>query len=76
MRQFYLEYNDDLKLQPLVGEISWSKHLAILAKVKDALAREFYIKMTRQYGWSKSVLIHQVEGKSLMVRVENTRTIV
>ena len=64
MRQFYLEYKGDSRLQPLVGEISWSKHLVILSKVKDPLAREFYIKMTQQYGWSKSVLIHQVEGKA------------
>jgi len=27
MRQFYLEYRDNEKLQPLVGEISWSKNL-------------------------------------------------
>jgi len=62
MRQFYLEYKENEKLQPLVGEISWSKHLVIIAKCKDDLEREFYIKMTKKYGWSKSVLIHQVEG--------------
>ena len=29
MRQFYLEYSQNKKLQPLVGEISWTKHLVI-----------------------------------------------
>ena len=29
MRQFYLMYHDDAKLQPLVGEISWAKHLGV-----------------------------------------------
>ena len=62
MRQFYLEYSNDERLQPLVGEISWSKHLVIMAKIKDHLAREFYIKMTKQYGWSKTILIHHIEG--------------
>ena len=28
------------------------------------MEREFYIRMTRKMGWSKNVLIHQVENKS------------
>ena len=35
-----------------------------MGKCKDDLEREFYMKMTKKYGWSKSVLIHQVEGKA------------
>lgn len=34
MVQFYTDYQSDINLQPLVGEISWSKHLAILSKCK------------------------------------------
>ena len=34
MVQFYTEYRTDENLQPLVGEISWSKHLIILATTK------------------------------------------
>jgi len=34
MRQFYLEYHDEPKLQPLVGEISWTKNLVIMARLK------------------------------------------
>lgn len=64
MRQFYSEYQGKEKLQPLVGEISWSKHIVIIGKCKEDQEREFYIKMTRKYGWSKSVLTHQVDGKS------------
>ena len=64
MRQFYLEYCEKEKLQPLVGEISWSKNLIILARCKDPLEREFYIRMARKFGWSKNVLIHQIENQS------------
>ncbi|MEN6375365.1 MAG: PDDEXK nuclease domain-containing protein [Smithella sp.] len=64
MRQFYMEYRSHEKLQPLVGEISWSKHLAIMGKCKDSLEREFYIRMTRKFGWTKKVLIHQIENKA------------
>jgi predicted nuclease of restriction endonuclease-like (RecB) superfamily len=31
MRQFYVEYNSHERLQPLVGEITWTHNLAILA---------------------------------------------
>lgn len=40
MRQFYLEYHDNEKLQPLVGEISWSKNLIVTARSKDPLECE------------------------------------
>ncbi len=64
MRQFYMEYYEKTKLQPLVGEISWTKHLIIMAQCKDDLEREFYIRMTRKFGWTKNVLIHQIGGKT------------
>jgi len=64
MRQFFLVYKDNSKLQPLVGEISWSKHIVIISKCKDDLEKEFYIKMTKKYGWTKNVLIHQIDNRS------------
>ncbi|MDQ3815228.1 MAG: PDDEXK nuclease domain-containing protein [Armatimonadota bacterium] len=62
MRNFYLQYRDNQKLQPLVAEISWSHNLAILEKCSDDLEREFYIRMARKFGWSKNTLIHQIES--------------
>ena len=35
-----------------------------MARCKDPLEREFYIRMTRKFGWSKNVLIHQIENQS------------
>jgi len=35
-----------------------------MARCKDPLKREFYIRMTRKFGWSKNVLIHQIEKQS------------
>ncbi len=64
MRNFNKHYKGNEKLQPLVAEIGWSHNLVVLEKCKDDLEREFYIKMTKKYGWTKNVLIHQVEGKS------------
>ncbi len=64
MRQFYQEYHAHQKLQPLVGEIAWAHNLVIMSKCKDPLQREFYIRMTRKFGWSKNVLVHQIENQS------------
>ena len=64
MAKFYAEYHDVENLYPLVREISWAKHLVIMNKCKDNLEREFYIRSTRKFGWTKNVLIHQVENKS------------
>ena len=35
-----------------------------MSKCKDPLQREFYIRMTRKFGWTKNVLIHQIENQS------------
>ena len=62
MRKFYLQYKDDEKLAPMVQEISWSHNIILMEKCKDLLEREFYMRMTKKYGWSKNILIHQIEG--------------
>jgi len=64
MAQFYSEYHADENLVPLVREISWSKHISILKKCKDSLERKFYILATKKFGWSKNVLIHQIENRT------------
>ena len=43
MARFYKEYQSDAILQPLVAEISWSKHIAIMTKCKNTQERQFYI---------------------------------
>jgi predicted nuclease of restriction endonuclease-like (RecB) superfamily len=57
MRQLFLEYSGKTKLQPLVGEISWTKNLVIMGSCKDDLEREFYIRMTKKFGWSKDLSV-------------------
>ncbi len=61
---FYRSYCEQPKLQPLVAEISWAKNLVILARVKDPLEREFYLRATARFGWTKAVLQHQIDNQS------------
>jgi predicted nuclease of restriction endonuclease-like (RecB) superfamily len=64
MKAFFELYREDEKLAPLVREIAWAHNLAIMSKCKDPLEREFYLRMTRKFGWSKNVLIHQIDNQS------------
>lgn len=64
MAQFYSEYYAIENLQPLVGEISWTKHIVIMTKCKDNTQRQFYTIATKKFGWTKDVLTHQIENKT------------
>ena len=64
MRKFYLKYANKPKLAPLVQELAWAHNIIIMEKCKEDLAREFYLRMAIRYGWTKNVLIHQIENQS------------
>lgn len=64
MRQVYLEYRNDPILQQLVGELPWGQNLTILQKIKHREARIYYLKATKEMGWSRSVLLHQIKAKA------------
>ena len=64
MLDFFHAYAEQTKLQPLVAEISWAKNLLIMARCKDSLEREFYLRATARFGWTKSVLQHQLDNQS------------
>jgi predicted nuclease of restriction endonuclease-like (RecB) superfamily len=71
MRQFYFEYRQNEFLPPMVAEIGWTHNNIILEKCKDVLQREFYIRMTKKYGWTKDILIHQIDGNSYKLYLTN-----
>lgn len=75
MRSFYLAWTDEVKVlqQPVggldgehlpqvVASIPWGHNLQLLAKVKDPLERLWYAGKTVEQGWSRSVLVHQIES--------------
>jgi len=62
MRKFYLTYHKDKILAPMVREISWSHNILIFERLSNQQEREFYIKMSKKFGWSKNILMHQIEG--------------
>jgi len=56
MKQFYETYAEHEKLSPLVTEITWTNHLAILSKAKTIEEKEFYLRLTKDYRYSKREL--------------------
>jgi len=64
MRTFFMIYSKEAKLQPLVAEIGWAHNVIIMEKCKNMLEREFYIRMTRKFGWTKNVLALQIENQT------------
>ena len=67
MKLFYESYGLNEKLAPLVREISWSHNVVILEKCKDTAEREFYIRSAQRFGWTRNVLVHQIENGTLKI---------
>ena len=61
MRQFYTVYKADTNLQQLVGEIPWGHNILIFSKCKDDKEKEYYLRHTIEYGWSRNVLTHHIK---------------
>ncbi len=63
MKRFYEEYKDDLIWQPVVAKLPWSHNMILISKVKDKDIRKWYFEKALEEGWSKTILIHQLELK-------------
>jgi len=64
MRTFYLEYKEQAILQPLAAEIAWTKNTLILDRCQNPLQREFYLRATARFGWTRRVLEHQIDNQT------------
>lgn len=47
----------------MVAAIRWTHNLIIMEKCKDDLQREFYLRLSRKFRWTKSVLLDQIENQ-------------
>jgi predicted nuclease of restriction endonuclease-like (RecB) superfamily len=71
MRQFYLAYADrtanlsqpvrEIDPSPEVLPIPWGHNMEVVFKVKDPIARLWYLKATTAFAWSRAVLELQIE---------------
>lgn len=53
---------DGENLPQVVGEIPWGHNLQLLSKLDDPIKRFWYARQTIEHGWSRAVLVHQIES--------------
>ena len=62
MRAFAEAYPDEQFVQQLVGQIPWGHNVRILDMVKSPEERLWYAQQTIENGWSRNVLVLQIES--------------
>ena len=62
MAKFAAEYPDIEFVQQAVAQIPWGHIVVLLDKFSDSSIRNWYIEKTIENGWSRNVLIHQIEN--------------
>ncbi|MCB9726843.1 MAG: DUF1016 domain-containing protein [Deltaproteobacteria bacterium] len=61
MRTFASAWPDRPIVQEVLAQIPWYSNLALLEKLNDAQDRLWYARKTRLHGWSRNVLVMQIE---------------
>ena len=62
MRAFAAAWPEDQFVQEVLAQLTWYHNIALIEKVKDPIQRKFYIQAAISYGWSRAVLVHQIES--------------
>jgi predicted nuclease of restriction endonuclease-like (RecB) superfamily len=63
MRAFAQAYPDEQFVQEVLAQITWYHNIALLEKLKLPEERFWYAQQTIQHGWSRNVLVHQIESQ-------------
>ncbi|MBD2261046.1 PDDEXK nuclease domain-containing protein [Pseudanabaena sp. FACHB-2040] len=63
MRSFAEAYPDEVIVQRGVGQLPWRHNIALLEKLKDPQERLWYAQQTLVNGWSRDILVMQIETK-------------
>lgn len=61
MRLFAATYPENEFVQQVVAQLPWSHLLILIDKIKNSEERLFYIENIIKYGWSRSMLVLQIE---------------
>lgn len=62
MQKFAMTWNDETIVQQLVAQLPWGTNIALLDKLSSQEERIWYAKKTLENGWSRNVLIFQIEA--------------
>jgi len=56
------DFDSNAIVQQAVGQLPWGHNLVLLGKVKETEQRIQYARQAQLNGWSRSVLVHQIES--------------
>ena len=62
MAKFALRFPDKEIVQAPLAQITWYHHIALMDKVKTADEHIWYAEQAAKNGWSRNVLVHQIES--------------
>lgn len=62
MAKFAAMYPDTEFVQQVVAQIPWGHNVVLMDKISDADERHWYIEACQKNGWSRNVLVHQIES--------------
>ncbi len=62
MRSFAETYPDEQFVQEVLAQITWYHNIALMEKLKSSEERLWYARQTIEQGWSRNVLVHQIES--------------
>lgn len=61
MRRFAQEYENSQFVQEVLAQLTWYHHITLLEKIPDQEICIFYIENAIKYGWSRNVMVMQIE---------------
>lgn len=61
MRKFAQEYPDPEFVQEVLAQLTWYHNITLLDKIPDKQTRLFYIKKAIEHGWSRNIMVMQIE---------------
>lgn len=61
MRKFAEEYPDPQFVQEVLAQLTWYHNVTLLDKISDKQIRLFYVKHTIEHGWSRNIMVMQME---------------
>ena len=62
MAKFALRFPDFEIVQAALAQFTWYHHIALMDKVKTADEHIWYAEQVSKNGWSRNVLVHQIES--------------
>jgi predicted nuclease of restriction endonuclease-like (RecB) superfamily len=73
MRAFAEAWPDDLFVQEVLAQITWYHNITLVEKLANPAEREWYARKTIENGWSRNILVHQIDSR-LHLRLGEAQT--